>query len=87
MDSNKPLGLGFSTSQADSSLFTFIRSSLQIYFLVYVDDIVIAGFDTTAIDMLPSTLRADFPIKDLGRQHYFLGVKVHHSPSGILLTQ
>ena len=34
------LELSFSTSKADSSLFTFIRAYLKIYFLVYVDDLL-----------------------------------------------
>lgn len=69
------LELSFFASKADSSLFTFIRAYLKIYFLVYVDDIVVTGSNTTAVDVLISTLRYDFPIKDLGQVHNFFGVE------------
>ncbi|KAB1227925.1 Retrovirus-related Pol polyprotein from transposon TNT 1-94 [Morella rubra] len=85
--SSKLLELGFSASRSDSSLFTFIRPHLQLYFLVYVDDIVITGSDASAIDHLIASLQADFPLKDLGQLHYFLGVEVHHLSNGLLLTQ
>ncbi|KAB1212300.1 Retrovirus-related Pol polyprotein from transposon TNT 1-94 [Morella rubra] len=85
--SSRLLELGFSASHADSSLFTYIRPSLTMYFLVYVDDIVITGSNPQAIQTLISTLSSSFPIKDLGRLHYFLGVEVTHLRSGLLLSQ
>lgn len=85
--SSKLLELDFVASHANSSLFTYICASLRIYFLVYVDDIVITGSNPSAIISLIATLRLSFPMKDLGQLHYFLGVEVHHSNSGILLSQ
>lgn len=80
------LELGFTASHADLSLFTYISSTLCIYFLVYVDDIFITGFDHAAIRSLISTLNTFFPVKDPGKLHYFLGVEVHHLRSGLLLS-
>jgi hypothetical protein len=40
--------------------------------LVYVDDIVLVGSSTAAIEHLVQTLARTFSIKDLGRLDYFL---------------
>ena len=46
------LALGFASSKADTSLFFFRYRDVQIYMLVYVDDIVIAGSSPRAVDGL-----------------------------------
>lgn len=50
--SSRLLELGFSASRADTSLFTYIRGSLRVYFLVYVDDIIITGSDNAAVQSI-----------------------------------
>jgi hypothetical protein len=57
--------LGFSASKADTSLFFFSRDGIEIYMLVYVDDIVISGSTSEAVDRLVHALAASFPIKDM----------------------
>ena len=49
---------------------------MQIYMLVYVDDIVIAGSTSAVVDRLVQSLSDSFPIKDLGQLEYFLGLEV-----------
>jgi histone deacetylase 1/2 len=73
--SDRLLQLGFIPSKADTSLFIYDRRGCQIYMLVYVDDIVIAGSSSSAVDHVVHTLSATFPIKDLGRLEYFLGIE------------
>ena len=68
------LNLGFVSSKADTSLFFFRYRDVQIYMLVYVDDIAIAGSSPRAVDGLVHALAASFPIKDLGPLEYFLGL-------------
>jgi hypothetical protein len=58
--------LGFTSSKADTSLFIFSRDGVQIYMLVYVDDIVIAGSTPGVVACLVRSLSDSFPIKDLG---------------------
>ncbi|KAI3509338.1 hypothetical protein L1887_24546 [Cichorium endivia] len=55
--------------------------------LVYVDDIIIVGSSQQAVDKLIHALSSSFPIKDLGRLNYFLGVEVVHNSGGITLMQ
>ena len=79
--------LGFQSSKADTSLFFFQQADITIYMLVYVDDIVIVGSSQKVVDQLIHRLFVSFPIKDLGRLKYFLGIKVAHNSGGITLLQ
>ena len=55
--------------------------------LVYVDDIVIAGSSPADVDRLVHVLAQAFPIKDLGRLDYFLGIQAFSTSAGLRLTQ
>jgi histone deacetylase 1/2 len=79
--------LGFVSSKADTSLFIFSRDGVQIYMLVYVDDIVIAGSTPKVVDRLVRSLMDTFPIKDLGKLDYFLGLEASYNSGGMVLTQ
>jgi hypothetical protein len=79
--------LGFSPSKSDISLFIYKKGSITIYFLVYVDDIIITGSSPAAIDALLTDLKQDFDLKDLGLLHYFLVIQVKQLNNGVLLTQ
>jgi histone deacetylase 1/2 len=58
-----------------------------MYFLVYVDDIILISSSTLAADALIASLGKDFAVKDLGTLHYFLGLEVATHGSGLLMTQ
>lgn len=85
--SSKLIDLGFSPSKADVSLFIFNHQGIQIYMLIYVDDIIIISSSSVATDRLLQQLRQDFAVKDLGALSYFLGVEVNQSSQGIILSQ
>ena len=55
--------------------------------LVYVDDIVIAGSSVAVVERLVQTLSSTFPIKDLGRLEYFLGIEAAYKSDCMVLTQ
>ncbi|XP_070006743.1 uncharacterized protein [Nicotiana sylvestris] len=68
---------GMTRSEADHSVFyRHSASSLCIYLVVYVDDIVIIGNDQDDITNLKKHLFQHFQTKDLGRLKYFLGIEV-----------
>jgi hypothetical protein len=85
--SDKLHELGFISSKADTSLFIFDHAGVTVYMLVYVDDIVLAGSSAAAIERLVQTLAQSFPIKDLGRLDYFLGIEAAYTLEGMILTQ
>jgi hypothetical protein len=47
--SEKLVSLGFHASKADTSLFLYMKESLTIYLLVYVDDIIVVSFSPRAV--------------------------------------
>lgn len=54
---------------------------------MYVDDIIVVSSSTAATDRLIHQLRDAFAVKDLWPLHFFLGLEVTRSASGVLLTQ
>ncbi|CAH9146720.1 unnamed protein product [Cuscuta epithymum] len=78
---------GFQQSYSDYSLFTLTQGSAQLFILIYVDDLIIAGNDSSAIARFKSYLHNCFHMKDLGFLKYFLGIEVARSADGIFLCQ
>ncbi len=58
------LTLGFVASIADPSLFIFRHNGIVLYLLLYVDDIILTGNDSTAIGTLITQLASSFELKD-----------------------
>ena len=77
----------FKQSQYDSSLFLCKTATSIVILLVYVDDIVITGTDSTLITRLQQQIQASFHMKDLGPLTYFLGLEVHTDSTSIFLNQ
>ncbi|KAM2925447.1 hypothetical protein FF1_042962 [Malus domestica] len=78
--------LGFTQSSSDASLFVLNGPQLVIV-LVYVDDILVTGPNSTLCHQFIQQLSDRFPVKDLGPLHYFLGLEVQRSSHGIFLHQ
>ncbi|XP_021971955.1 uncharacterized mitochondrial protein AtMg00810-like [Helianthus annuus] len=85
--SNFLLAKVFACSKTDTSLFIFKRGNTIIYLLVYVDDIIITGSDTTLIQSFVTSLHNEFSVKDLGALGYFLGLEVTYVESGFFVSQ
>ncbi|XP_074301329.1 uncharacterized protein LOC141632709 [Silene latifolia] len=78
---------GFKQSYADYSLFTFVKTKVQLQVLIYVDDLIVSGNDLTAITQFKNYLHECFHMKDLGALKYFLGIEVARNSDGIFLCQ
>jgi transposase InsO family protein len=81
------LSLGFQASSADSSLFTYKAGSVIAFLLLYVDDIVLTGNNSSFITQLISALSKVFELKDMGSLSYFLGLQIQRSTQGLTITQ
>ena len=79
--------LDFKRSNADSSLFVHLGPKETLVVLIYVDDLIISGNNSEAISRLKATLQHHFPITDLGRLKYFLGIEMAASHKGLFLNQ
>ena len=58
-----------------------------LYFLVYVDDLIITGSDPSLVDTIIRKLDSKFSTKYLGVLSFFCGVEVLTTPVGLLLSQ
>ena len=81
------LGYGFRRSTSDHSVFVCHSSNGTIVLIIYVDDIIISGSDSTGIANLKTYFSKHFHTKDLGALRYFLGIEVACSSQGIFLSQ
>jgi hypothetical protein len=79
--------LGFVASLVDTSLFILNSGLHNIFMLIYVDDIIITGSNPDIIQALISKLQQEFPLKDLGPLHFFLGVQASWTATGLHLYQ
>lgn len=80
--------LGFTISKEDASQLVKVTTSLVIYVLVYVNDIIFIGSNPSKIHILISTLNKAFPLKGLGNLNYFMGIDAQRlSSSELFLSQ
>ena len=79
--------LGFATTYSDSSLFVKHVGPHIVVLLLYVDDIIITGSASAAILQVIQALTTEFDITDLGSLHYFLGIQITHTSTGLFLSQ
>jgi hypothetical protein len=84
---DKLQAIGFKRSQADHSLYVYQHGSILLYFLIYFDDIILAGADLNFINHVISLLQFDFPIKNLGELSFFFDVEAIRSDEGLYLSQ
>ncbi|XP_070675898.1 uncharacterized mitochondrial protein AtMg00810-like [Malus domestica] len=78
--------LGFVGSQSDHFLFVKKDPTL-VFILVYVNNILVTGPSSIACQDVIKQLITMFSIKDLGALHYFLGIEVKRSSTGIFKSQ
>ena len=71
----------------DSSLFVYSHGHALIYFLIYVDDLIIIKSNPSLVDTIIRQLDSKFSTKDLGALSYFCGVEVLATSTGLLLSQ
>ena len=81
------LHIGFCASPADGNLFILRHGSSIAFLLLYVDDIIITGNTSSFVSSLIKLLGVDFDLKDLGLLHYFLGLQIDYTSSGLFVHQ
>jgi len=78
---------GLQQSYSDYSLFSMRKGDIHLSVLVYVDNLNVAGNDSSAIQQFKAYLSTCFHMKDLGALKYFLGVEVARCSEGFFLCQ
>ncbi|XP_020691988.1 uncharacterized protein LOC110106423 [Dendrobium catenatum] len=79
--------LGFSPGIADSSLFILTMGNSHLYLVIYVDDILLTGNDSTLITNVISQLNNKFNMKNLGMASSFLGITISSMNKRYMLSQ
>ena len=77
---------GFSQSRVDYTLFTKRHGKVFTAILIYVNDLVITGNDSTAIAEVKAYLSEQFHTKNLGHLSYFLGLEVFQTAEGFFFV-
>lgn len=78
---------GFVCSKSDPSLFTYHHKKKTLVLLLYVDDILLTGSDSTLLNQLLFALNQRFSMKDLGQPSCFLGIEIQAHDGGMFLHQ
>ena len=78
--------LGFYCSCADTSFFVFHKHSDMIYLLLYVDDIILTGNNSSLLENFTCRLNSEFATKDLGSLSYFLDLEATPTTVASLLV-
>jgi hypothetical protein len=81
------LQYGFVNAKTDTSLFIYKSGTIVAYFLIYVDDLLLTGNNSSFLDKFKQSLAEQFSLKDLGQPSHFLGVEIIPTKSGLFLTQ
>ena len=71
------IGQGYTRCHYDNFVYFQQSSGSFIYFLLYVDDMLIASKDKSMINKLKSQLSDKFEMKDLGAAKKILGMEIH----------
>ena len=77
----------FLNSKSDSSLFYKWENGHILLVLVYVDDIIVTGFNYQLVQQVILNMQKTFALKDLGDLNYFLGIEVSKTTNGFYLSQ
>ena len=78
---------GFLNSNVDTSLFILHSTSVSIYLLVYVDDIIITSNNPSTVQHFITLLSCRFSLKDLGVLTYFLSIEVLPHLLDLIISQ
>jgi hypothetical protein len=70
------VGLGFTRSQADHSVYSLQKDNVKIIIALYVDDLILMANDLAKLLQIKEELGKRFDMKDLGEIHYCLGIQV-----------
>jgi hypothetical protein len=79
--------IGFVEAKWDTSLFIYRRGDDTVYFLLYVDDIVLTASTADLLQRPIIAFQREFAMKDLSPLHHFLGITAECRPQGLFLHQ
>ncbi len=76
---------GFVRNGEEPCIYKWVNSSVVMFLVLYVDDILLIGNDIPALQGIKIWLSSQFSMKDLGDASYILGMKIYRDRSKRLL--
>jgi hypothetical protein len=68
-------GFSFIKNIEEPCVYKKVSGSIVIFLILYVDDILLIRNDIPMMEVVKSSLRKSFSVKDLGEAMYILGIK------------
>jgi hypothetical protein len=81
------VSLGFQRSSSEHGVYTRTRNASRLIVGVYVDDLVITGYNNGNIMAFKNEMKNIFKMSNLGLLSYYLGIEVSQGTAGITLCQ
>jgi hypothetical protein len=78
-------GFGFIKNAEEPCVYKKVSESAVVFLVLYVDGILLIGNDIPMMEVIKSTLRKSFSMKDLGEVAYILGIKIYRDRSKRLI--
>jgi hypothetical protein len=78
-------GFGFIKNVEEPCVYKKVSGSAVVFLVLYVDDIFLIGNNIPMIEVVISSLRKCFSMKDLGEAAYILGIKIYRDRSKRLI--
>ena len=76
---------GFIRNGEEPCIYKWANGLIIIFFILYVDDILLIGNDVPALQRIKIWLSSQFSMKDLGEASYILGMRIYRDRSKRLL--
>jgi hypothetical protein len=82
-------GFGFIENIEESCVYKKVSESTVVFLVLYVNGILLVGNYIPMMEVIKSSLRKSFSMKDLGEAAYILGIKIYRDRSKrlIILSQ
>jgi hypothetical protein len=78
-------GFGFIKNEEESCVYKKVSGSSIVFLILYVDDILLIGNDVPMLEIVKTSLKNSFSMKDLGEAAYILGIKIYRDRSKRLI--
>jgi hypothetical protein len=78
-------GVGFVKNIEEPCVYKKVSGSAIVFLVLYVNDILLIGNDIPMLEVIKSSLRKSFLMKDLEEMAYILGIKIYRDRSKRLI--
>jgi hypothetical protein len=74
-------GFGFIENVEELCIYKKVSGSIVVFLVLYVDDILLIKNDIPMMEVIKSSLRKSFSMKNLGEAAYIFGIRIYRDRS------